>query len=329
MATAPDSDTRLRRALLAGYADRVGRRTRAKGSDIALCSGPTATLSTASAVREAEFVVVLDVEQQTTASQQVLTARSVSAIEPGWLLDMPQLDLQTRENLLWDATRQRVTERSAIYYGAVAIESSESAPSGPRCPEASALFWQRMQLLGAGHIVGEDWLDTLRSQYALLAAHGQATSALDDASLFCWLRRDLSTVYAIAQLDRTSARAILEANVQPARHEIARLLPTQVTLGGGRSVEINYEAGKDPWVQSYIQDFFGMTRTPAILGGKLPLTMHLLAPNKRAVQVTRDLAGFWQNHYPRLKKELARDYPRHNWPDDPERAQPAFRRLLK
>lgn len=324
-----DSDTRLRRALLTGYADRVGRRTKAKGSDITLCSGPTVTLSAASAVREAEFVVVLDVEQQTNASQQVLTARSVSAIEPGWLLDMPQLELQTREDLQWDSARQRVTERSAIYYGTVAIESSESAPSASRSSEASALFWQQMQSLGAGPILGESWLSTLRSQYALLSAHGQSVSPLDDASLFALLRRELDTVYAVSQLESLAPRAILEAQLQPPRHEIARLLPTSLTLSGGRSVDVHYEAGKDPWVQSYIQDFFGMTRTPAILNGKLPVTMHLLAPNKRAVQVTRDLAGFWQNHYPRLKKELARDYPRHNWPDDPERAQPAFRRQMR
>ena len=60
-----------------------------------------------------------------------------------------------------------------------------------------------------------------------------------------------------------------------------------------------------------------MTTTPAIAGGRVPLVLHLLAPNRRAVQVTRDLAGFWTKHYPAIRRELMRRYPRHSWPEEP------------
>jgi ATP-dependent helicase HrpB len=88
-------------------------------------------------------------------------------------------------------------------------------------------------------------------------------------------------------------------------------------------VRVHYEAGgKPPHVESRLQDFFGMVRGPAVAGGRVPLVLHLLAPNQRAVQVTTDLAGFWERHYPALRRELMRRYPKHAWPDDPLRARP-------
>ena len=72
---------------------------------------------------------------------------------------------------------------------------------------------------------------------------------------------------------------------------------------------MNYEVGRPPWVESYLQDFFGMRGGPALLDGAQPLTLHLLAPNRRAVQVTTDLAGFWLRHYPELRRQLSRRYP--------------------
>jgi ATP-dependent helicase HrpB len=96
-------------------------------------------------------------------------------------------------------------------------------------------------------------------------------------------------------------------------------------LASGRSARVDYEEGAAK-VESYLQDFFGMTSSPRIAAGRVPLVLHLLAPNKRAVQVTTDLAGFWERHYPTVKKELARKYPKHAWPDNPLVAIPMRRR---
>ena len=100
------------------------------------------------------------------------------------------------------------------------------------------------------------------------------------------------------------------------------LTPSRVALPGGRKVEVHYERAAPPWVLSRLQDFFGMTTGPSILGGRLPLVLHLAAPNGRAVQLTTDLAGFWDRHYPAIAKELRRKYPRHAWPEDPRTASP-------
>ena len=106
---------------------------------------------------------------------------------------------------------------------------------------------------------------------------------------------------------------------------LERLAPTHVQLPGGRRAAVHYEPDKPPWLASRLQDFFGMSRGPHIAGGKVPLVLHLLAPNGRAEQVTTDLAGFWDRHYPDLRRSLMRRYPRHPWPEDPAGAMPTTR----
>jgi ATP-dependent helicase HrpB len=101
-----------------------------------------------------------------------------------------------------------------------------------------------------------------------------------------------------------------------------RLAPAQLRLPGGRRVAVAYPPDGDPAVSSRLQDFFGLAESPRVLDGRVPLVLHLLAPNGRDVQVTTDLAGFWQRHYPALARELRRRYPRHAWPDDPLSATP-------
>jgi ATP-dependent helicase HrpB len=110
--------------------------------------------------------------------------------------------------------------------------------------------------------------------------------------------------------------AALRARLPPAQTRlVAEMAPERVTLRGGRAPVVDY--GDPPSIASRLQDFFGMTRTPTVAGGRVPLVLHLLAPNGRDVQVTADLAGFWHKHYPAIRKELSRRYPRHRWPEDP------------
>ncbi|HEY5996440.1 MAG TPA: ATP-dependent helicase C-terminal domain-containing protein, partial [Candidatus Deferrimicrobiaceae bacterium] len=107
------------------------------------------------------------------------------------------------------------------------------------------------------------------------------------------------------------------------RSVLDRMAPERVSLGGGRSVKVRYEGGgRPPWVESRLQDFFGSKAGPSIGNGRFPLVLHLLAPNMRAVQVTAELSGFWERHYPAIRKELMRRYPRHDWPEDPSTASP-------
>ena len=101
--------------------------------------------------------------------------------------------------------------------------------------------------------------------------------------------------------------------MRPAR--INQAAPERIKLPGGREVKVHYEPGKPPWIESRLQDFFGMRESPRI--GGAPVVVHLLAPNHRPVQVTSDLAGFWERLYPQVRKELSRRYPKHKWPEKP------------
>jgi ATP-dependent helicase HrpB len=103
------------------------------------------------------------------------------------------------------------------------------------------------------------------------------------------------------------------------KRSLDRLAPEAISLPGRKRVPVHYEADRPPWIESRLQDFFGLRAGPSIVDGAVPLVLHLLAPNKRAVQVTSDLARFWEVHYPSIRRELGRRYPRHAWPEDPQR----------
>ena len=96
-----------------------------------------------------------------------------------------------------------------------------------------------------------------------------------------------------------------------------RVAPQHLTLPSGRRTRVHYAEGKAPWVESRLQDFFGLSESPRVANGKVSVVCHLLAPNQRPVQITRDLAGFWERHYPEIRRELSRRYPRHAWPEKP------------
>jgi ATP-dependent helicase HrpB len=99
-------------------------------------------------------------------------------------------------------------------------------------------------------------------------------------------------------------------------------LPREINLGGKRNLVIHYSLGQAPFVEAPIQEFYGQKETPTILGGKVPLTLRLLGPHKRPIQITNDLSGFWKKTYQEMKKEYQREYPKHYWPDTPWDARP-------
>ena len=126
----------------------------------------------------------------------------------------------------------------------------------------------------------------------------------------------LSALHELCR-DRTSFAELESADffslLRPAH--LAKAAPERLRLPGGRDVKVNYEPGKPPWIESRLQDFFGVKETPRING--IPVVVHLLAPNRRPVQVTSDLTGFWERLYPQVRRELSRRYPKHKWPEKP------------
>jgi ATP-dependent helicase HrpB len=89
--------------------------------------------------------------------------------------------------------------------------------------------------------------------------------------------------------------------------------PERLALSNGRTPKVTYDAANPPHVALRIQELYDVTQSPKIAMGRVPVLVHILTPGMKPVQVTQDLAGFWREHYPKLKQELQRKYPRHEW----------------
>lgn len=135
-----------------------------------------------------------------------------------------------------------------------------------------------------------------------------------------WLAPMLAGIRSLQAVDVLSA---LQNRIPwELRRDLDRLAPTHLEVPTGSHIRIDYGDPRAPTVAVRLQEVFGMTATPRIGGNRVPITMQLLSPAQRPVQVTRDLASFWERGYFEVKKELKGRYPKHYWPDDPLQAQP-------
>jgi ATP-dependent helicase HrpB len=302
----PDSaeaDLALGLCVLAGYPDRVARRRKAGARELVLSGGGTATLSPDSVV-QSEWMVAVDAEDRGG-----VTVRAASAIEPEWLIELYADRLKETRSFSWSGERVEVVEKLA--YDQLTLDERRS-PAPPSEEAAQVLFEAARPR--AQSLFEDDALERI----AFVRAHFPETNlpALDgDAAL----RRLCEGKTRLDELDGAELENLLEGKQ---RRDLQELAPPRVTLPGGRSVKVHYPQGQPPFIESRLQDFFGMAKGPSVGRGRVLLTLHLLAPNQRAVQVTSDLAGFWERHYPAIRKELGRRYPRHSWPEDPLTARP-------
>jgi ATP-dependent helicase HrpB len=109
------------------------------------------------------------------------------------------------------------------------------------------------------------------------------------------------------------------------RAALDELAPTHLLVPSGSRIPVDYSDPASPVLAVRLQEMFGATETPRVGGGSVPVTLHLLSPAHRPVQVTRDLAGFWRSTYFEVRKDLKGRYPKHHWPDDPLQAAPTHR----
>ncbi|MGA7124513.1 MAG: ATP-dependent helicase HrpB [Polyangiaceae bacterium] len=309
-------------ALLAGYPDRVARRVRAGGRQVALATGGSAELAETSVVRDAEWMVALDAEERAQGARGAVVVRLASGIEPEWLIDLFPRDVRERRDVSWDAQSQRVRTRESIAWEGLVLHESDKAEPTP--DESARVLAQAALAAGAGTFAAEGTLDRWLARARYASSVDPSIPAPDDETVRATLVELCHGRTTFAELREAGLLDALRASMGGRAGDIDRFAPERITLAGGRSVSVEYEPGKPPRIASRLQDFFGMTDGPR-LGGRASLVLELLAPNGRAVQVTTDLAGFWQRHYPAVRKELMRRYPRHSWPEDPTKPAPRMR----
>jgi ATP-dependent helicase HrpB len=319
-----DPEQALLISVLTGFADRVARRRKPQGLDLILASGKSAKLSPTSVVRNEELLLAIDVEERSGRSGATEgVVRVASAIRSEWLLELYADKISLSDEMLWNADYERVENLSRLAYGAVVLEESRSAARAS--PESSAALASAVVDFGAQEFLKGDALTTLAERLALVARHYPASgiSALDEGALKARVLALCDGATTFAELRALDVPAALAANLSSTeRRLLEEAVPERVRLPGGRSMPVHYESGKPPFIESRLQDFFGMKQGPRVCRGKVPVTLHLLAPNGRAQQVTSDLSGFWERHYATVRRELMRKYPRHPWPEDGATATP-------
>lgn len=319
-----DWEDTLGLALLAGYPDRVARRLR--GDEVALASGGSATLAATSEARGGAFVLAIDAEERTDHRGRGVQVRTACVIEPEWLLELFPDGVIDAVEARWVAADERVDPVRVLRYRGLVLDESRASPS----PEVDKLVTERLleeaRRKGLRSFVEDaDAVDRWLARVAFVAERSPALGLPTDADalLELGLRQCCVGARTMAEVRRAGLLdALRDGLTGPQRRALDELAPERVALGGGKMVRVMYEPGKAPWIESRLQDFFGCARGPAVGGGKVPLVLNLLAPNHRAVQVTTDLEGFWVKHYPAIRRELCRKYPRHSWPEDGRTAQP-------
>ena len=137
-----------------------------------------------------------------------------------------------------------------------------------------------------------------------------------------WLAPYLTGFRKAADLKKLTMETILLSSLEWAQQQaLEKLAPTHFTVPSGSHIRIDYSESEAPVLPVKLQEMFGATETPSIGNGKIPLTVHLLSPAGRPLQVTRDLISFWKNGYPSVRAEMRGRYPKHPWPEDPLTAQ--------
>jgi ATP-dependent helicase HrpB len=281
---ARDGAEALTLALLAGFPDRVGQRL---GDRVVLSEGGSAACPPG----PDGWVVVADAGRVGTR----LLARMASPVPEGWLLDRAAVATELR----WAGTRVEVAEE--LRFGALVLESG---PGTGDAEAVSSLLFEHALPVAHRVFADHDRAASLVRRAAWIGGPGfDLTDLVREA---CAGRRSLD------QLGEVSLVSLGKARLPGI--DLDRLAPEHVALPGRPKAPVRWD-GDAPYVESRLQDFFGLAEAPRV-GGR-PLLCHLLAPNHRPVQITSDLGGFWTRHYPGIRRELMRRYPRHAWPEEP------------
>lgn len=297
-----------------GFADRIAK---GRSVDVVTVGGETFKLSP-------EVKNVWDPRRPYWLALEVNGAQKhvtkLIPLEEEWVLELAEEFVETS----FDEKRGKMVKRTQLKLGALTLGTREEilsdAPTVGRGPrELAARQWLSAFQASSEYVRWELFQSTHFSDKPLQSFEWELF--LEEFLIEDFLPTPEHEKEFLQRL-RQELQLFLDSSFQL---RLSQVCPTHFVLHEKRSCEIHYDKGQPPWIEAHIQDFFGRTSHPALADGRIPLTVHLWGPHGRALQVTGDLPGFWTRHYPSLKKELMRDYPRHFWPDTPTTAEPMLR----
>ncbi|TCZ73428.1 ATP-dependent helicase HrpB [Paenibacillus albiflavus] len=311
--------------LALAYPDRIAQ-LRTTGRFL-LSSGRGAMIAQLQPLSNAPYLVAAELDDQGADSRIYLAA-------PCDLTDLMQLAedglaVCDQEMITWDDISQAVRTRKQLRLGALVLKDGPLADPDPESilhaliegithlglqtlPWSKAASQLRRRIQFMHQLEPELWPDM--SDQALL------DSAID------WLGPHLYGIRSIQELKSVQMSAILESMLSwEQKRELDEFAPTHLVVPSGSRIPIDYSDVSAPVLAVRLQEMFGLERTPTIGRGRIPLTIHLLSPAHRPVQVTQDLTSFWTNTYYEVRKDLKGRYPKHYWPDNPLEAIPTSR----
>jgi ATP-dependent helicase HrpB len=302
----------LMEALLEAFPDRLCKQRAGTQDRALMVGGRGVRLDASSRVRGEPLFLAIELSDAGGEAR----ARQVSAIERSWL---ESKNLRRVEELFFNPTRGQVEARARVYWADLLLEETpvaieDAAAAAALLAQQAAQQLERV-LPDAASTSGRflarvRWLSDARPDLQL--------PAFDEAELAKMLPQLCHGLRALSQLRELDWLGWLQARVGFDRlAEVDRLAPAEFEAPSGNTHALTYEVGKQPILAVRMQELFGLSETPTVAGGRVPVLLHLLGPNYRPQQVTSDLPSFWKNGYPEVKKELRRRYPKHAWPDDP------------
>ncbi|MGY6518144.1 MAG: ATP-dependent helicase HrpB [Lysobacteraceae bacterium] len=309
---------RLGDLLARAFPDRIGRQHPADPLRYLLANGRSARLFDDSALYGEPWLVATELRQQ-DGDSRVLRAAPVdeAALRRIFPAAFTEVD-----RVVWDPQRRGIAALRERRFDAIVLDS-RPLPTPDRSRFAEALV-DAVRQLGLDALpwtpASRQWRERVRCLAGWQPDAGWPD--LSDAALAerleDWL---MPALQGLTRLDALAPEAFAEALKSPldwsARTAVNRLAPTRVRVPSGLERAVHYACGEAPVLAVKVQELFGLADTPRILDGAVPLTLHLLSPAGRPLQVTTDLAGFWERTWPEVRREMKGRYPRHPWPEDP------------
>ena len=305
----------VQKCILIGFSDRVARRMNEGTLRCSLVHGRRGELARESVVRNSPLFVAAEIQEIGTGKGEVSTILSLAtAIEAEWLKELFPNDVTSELCVAFDSASRRVQADDVLRFRDLALDSRRIEP--PPADASARLLAEeviegRLELPKWDHGVTQ-WILRLNllaewcPEFQLPAIHDDEKRQIIEhlchgASSY----KDLK--------DREVRPAVMSWLGGSQRELLDKHAPERVKLSNGRTPKVMYEADGVPCISLRIQELFGVIETPKIAMGRITISVHILAPSMRPVQVTRDLASFWREHYPRIKSELQRKYPKHEW----------------
>lgn len=305
--------------LLRAYPDRLAQR---RGQGYLLANGAGASLPAEDPLQQHAFLVALSIQQYQQQNRiQQAVAISLAAI----LADWPELSWQNLTG--WDDKQAGFFSEQQRRFGQIVLQRRPAELQ--LTPAEKQQAWQGYIIKhGLAVLPFSEACRQLQQRLALLQQYQYHDFPdLSDASLLAtlsdWLGPYLGEINKVSQLGQLPLYDLLWQQLCfQQQQQLKQLLPDTWQAPTGSRVQIDYSLPAGPGFSVRVQEMYGQLSSPTVLNGQLPLTITLLSPGRQPLQITRDLASFWQQSWQEVKKEMKGRYPKHFWPENPAQAQP-------